>query len=134
MHLFRQRSPLVKLLVVAGLGAATTCSYAQFNNQGNANQNRSSTTYPSATQMGTAMYNVDPETRQVIVVTDEETAAYVKQVVETLDRPTPQVLIKCVFLEATYSKDSDIGIEGIYAHNISGSSINQFNGAASAAT
>jgi general secretion pathway protein D len=92
------------------------------------------TTYPSATQMGTATFSVDPETRRVFVVTDEETAAYVKQVVQDLDRPTPQVLIKCVFLEATYTKDSDIGIEGLYSHNISGSSINQFNGAASAAT
>jgi general secretion pathway protein D len=133
MHLF-QRSLPAKLLVAIGLAAATTCSYAQFGGQNTANQNRSSTTYPSATQMGTATFSVDPETRRVFVVTDEETASYVKQVVQDLDRPTPQVLIKCVFLEATYTKDSDIGIEGIYAHNISGSSINQFNGAASAAT
>lgn len=95
---------------------------------------RSTASYPSSTQLGTATVSVDPETRRVFVVTDEETAEYVKQVVHDLDRPTPQVLIKCVFLEATYTKDSDIGVEGAYQHTISGSSINELNGTATAST
>lgn len=126
------RSALLTLasLTAAALGALS--AHAQGQNFGGART--TSTTYPSSTEMGTATVTVDPETRRVFVVTDEETAAYVKDMVRNLDRPTPQVLIKCVFLEATYTKDSDIGVEGIYAHNINGSSINQFNGAATAAT
>jgi len=86
-----------------------------------------SSTYPSATQMGTATVSVDAETRRVFVVTDEATAEFVTQVIKDLDRPTPQVLIKCVFLEATYTKDSDIGVEGIYQNTIS-SSASALNG------
>lgn len=99
-----------------------------------ASRSSSASEYPSSTQIGTATVSVDPETRRVFVVTDEETAGYVEEVIKDLDRPTPQVLIKCVFLEATYTKDSDIGIEGIYRHTVSGSSINQFNGNATAST
>ena len=94
----------------------------------------STANYPSSTQMGTATVSVDPETRRVFVVTDDDTAQYVKQVVQDLDRPTPQVLIKCVFLEATYTKDTDIGVDGTYQHTISGSKINEFNGNAVAST
>jgi general secretion pathway protein D len=39
-------------------------------------------------------------------------------VISNLDRPKPQVLIKVVFLEATYRKGSDVGIEGSYTKNI----------------
>ena len=99
-----------------------------------ASRSSSSASYPSATDMGTATVSVNPETRQVFVVTDEQTAEYVESVIRDLDRPTPQVLIKCIFLEATYTKDSDIGIEGIYRHTVSGSSINQFNGNAIGST
>jgi general secretion pathway protein D len=38
-------------------------------------------------------------------------------VVSNLNRPAPQVLIKVVFLEVTYRKGLDIGIEGNYSHN-----------------
>src|SRR5262245_47903173 len=64
--------------------------------------------------IGTADISVDPETRNLVVVSDEKTADYIKQVVAGLDRPAPQVLIKVVFLEASYTKGSDIGIEGAY--------------------
>lgn len=93
-----------------------------------------SSTYPSATQMGTATVSVDAETRRVFVVTDDATAEYITQVVKDLDRPTPQVLIKCVFLEATYTKDSDIGVQGIYQNTISSSSVNALNGLGTAET
>jgi len=87
---------------------------------------RSSTTsassygdYPSSTDIGQARITYDPETRSVIVVADEETAEHITNVVSQLDRPAPQVLIKCVFMEATYTKGSDIGVEGAYRHTIS---------------
>jgi type II secretion system protein D len=130
------------LALIASL--STTASHLQgqgFGGIGGAAANtqtraRSSTatTYPSSTQMGTATVSVDAETRRVFVVTDDETAEYVKQVVQDLDRPTPQVLIKCLFLEATYNKATDIGIDGIYSYTASGSSIDQFNGAGTVGT
>src|SRR5215468_1941751 len=69
--------------------------------------------YPPGT-VGEAIVTSDPETRRLIVITDEETSQYVSQVVTNLDRPKPQVLIKVVFLELTHSAGSDIGIEGGY--------------------
>jgi general secretion pathway protein D len=137
------RHALMAGALVVGLAATQTRinaqgfgGFGQNNNNPNRSSSRSSSTasYPSSTQMGTATVSVDPETRRVFVVTDDETAQYVKQVVQDLDRPTPQVLIKCVFLEATYSKDTDIGVEGNFQHTISGSSIKNFNGSGSAST
>jgi general secretion pathway protein D len=90
---------------------------------------RSSTSsaYPSSTDIGQARITYDPETRSLIIVSDDDTAAHIRELVTQLDRPTPQVLINCVFLEATYSKGLDIGVEGSYLNTISGSSVNQIN-------
>lgn len=92
------------------------------------------TSYPSSTDIGQARITYDQETRSVIIVADEETATHIKEVVSQLDRPAPQVLIKCVFMEATYTKDTDIGVEGIYSHTVSSRSINAVNGPATAST
>jgi general secretion pathway protein D len=75
--------------------------------------------YPSGT-VGEAMVSSDPETRRLIVITDDETSQYVSQVITNLDRPKPQVLIKVVFLEVTYRNTLDIGIEGGAGHNADG--------------
>jgi len=77
------------------------------------------TTYPTSTDVGQARITYDPETRSLIVVADDETAGHIKDMVKELDRPAPQVLIKCVFLEATYNKGLDLGIDGTYKHSIS---------------
>src|SRR2546423_15128642 len=64
------------------------------------------------------MISVDPETRKLIVITDDETGEYVSQVVTNLDRPQPQVLIKVVFLEVTHNDSLDLGFDGQYTgHN-----------------
>jgi hypothetical protein len=44
--------------------------------------------------------------------------ASLTKVIATLDKPKPQVLIKVVFLEVTYNKDSDIGVEGSSTFNL----------------
>ena len=136
IHNHRRSAGLILGLLAVGLihSANAQFSGGQGGTRSSQRGSSSSSDYPSSTQMGTATVSVDPETRRVFVVTDEETAEYVQQVVRDLDRPTPQVLIKCVFLEATYTKDSDIGLEGIYRHTVSGSSIDQFNGNATAST
>lgn len=71
-----------------------------------------SRTYPSNGTVGEAIFTSDPETRRLIVITDDETSQYISQVITNLDQPKPQVLIKVVFLEVTYNNNQDIGIEG----------------------
>lgn len=70
--------------------------------------------YAPPGEIGEAIVTADPETRRLIVITDEETAPFVSQVITNLDRPKPQVLIKVVFLEVTYRNTLDLGIEGAY--------------------
>ncbi len=77
--------------------------------------------YPNSTQLGTASLSVDPETRSVVVVADDETFEKINQLIARLDRPKPQVLIKVVFLEVTHSDDLDFGVEGSYSPNLGGS-------------
>src|ERR1035438_8125508 len=77
--------------------------------------------------IGDAVISSDPDTKQITVIADDETAQYIKQVIHGLDRPKPQVLIKVVFLEVTYNNASDIGIEG----NITGKLRGPMTGTAS---
>ena len=87
-------------------------------------------TYPNNTQVGEATITSDRERRKLIVVTDEDTNLQIKQILSNLDRPQPQVLIKVVFLEVTYSKGSDIGLEGGWRKQIgnstTGAAVNAF--------
>jgi general secretion pathway protein D len=76
--------------------------------------------YYSNGTVGEAMVTSDPETRRIIVITDEETSKYVSQVITNLDQPKPQVLINVVFLEVTYRNTLDIGIEGGTTKNLGG--------------
>ena len=69
--------------------------------------------YPSPGQPGSVSAYVDPQSRQLVVVTDAETARQVQQVVDSLSKPKPQVLIKVVFAEVTYNKGYDVGVEGL---------------------
>ena len=97
-------------------GASRSTGGASRNTGGSASRGStgrsSSSAYQSATAIGEATVTSDPETRRLIVVTDDETSQYVSQVISNLDRPKPQVLIKVVFLELTHNQGSDIGIEG----------------------
>ena len=68
--------------------------------------------YNNNSMVGDAMVSSDPETRRLIVITDEKTSQYVAQVITNLDRPKPQVLINVVFLEVTHSDGLDLGLEG----------------------
>jgi len=106
--------------------------------QGGAAQTQRSTTrtdnYPNSTDIGQARITYDQETRSIIVVADEETAMHITNMVRQLDRPTPQVLINCVFMEATHGKGLNIGVDGTYQHTISSKNIDAFNGTGTAAT
>ena len=94
--------------------------------------------YNNSTMVGEAMISSDPETRKLIVITDDETNLHISQVITNLDRPKPQVLIKVVFLEVTRRDGSDIGVEAKYTHRINDSKTGEasslFGGLASQAT
>ena len=74
--------------------------------------------YSAPGTIGEAIVTSDPESRRLIVITDDETSRYISQVITNLDRPKPQVVIKVVFLEVTYNDGSDIGIEGSVSKKI----------------
>jgi len=59
----------------------------------------------------------DPETGSLIVITDEVTNEHIQKIVESLDRPVSQVLIKVLFLEVTHSKGLDLGVEGLLGYD-----------------
>jgi general secretion pathway protein D len=98
--------------VLALLVLTVVCAQAQ-QGQGrrtaNSNGNRQ---YPGNSEVGDAYFSIDPETRRVVTIADEDTSRYISQVISNLDRPKPQVLIKVVFLEVVHNDASDIGIEG----------------------
>jgi general secretion pathway protein D len=68
--------------------------------------------YYSNGTVGEAIIRADPDTRRIIVITDEDTSQHISQVVTNLDRPKPQVLINVMFLEVTYRNSLDVGLEG----------------------
>lgn len=76
--------------------------------------------YLPNTMLGDAVVEIDPETRSLIIITDDKTNDAIKQVVTTLDRPKPQVLIKVVFLEVTHRKGLDLGAEGSVTYTKNG--------------
>ena len=63
---------------------------------------------------GDAVVQYDPETGTLMVITDEATNSQLGKIIENLDKPVPQVLIKILFLEVTHSDDLDVGIESFF--------------------
>lgn len=100
-------------------GAQRTGGAGRLSTSGGARQ------YVPTGEVGEAIVTSDPETRRLIVITDEETSQYVSQVITNLDRPKPQVLIKVVFLEVTHNNNSDIGVEGGFRRKIDDSTTGQ---------
>lgn len=120
-------SSLQRQLALSVLCLASLCLPVSAQFQGGNNARRGATgtgvtarEYPNNTQVGDAIISIDPETRKLIVVTDDETNLQIKDVIHSLDQPRPQVLIKVVFLEVTHNNSSDVGVEGGYVKNIGG--------------
>ncbi len=102
-----------------GYGGSSGSSYGS---RGGSSSGTSSGTrdYPNSTMIGDALITADPETRRLIVITDEQTQENISQVISNLDRPKPQVLIKVVFAEVTYNNSLDVGLEGSVTHGFGG--------------
>ena len=93
---------------------------------GNASRRSGSTSsasrnYPSSGEIGDAYFSIDPESRRVVTIADEETTKYISQVLSNLDIPKPQVLIKVVFMEVNHTKSLDLGVEGQFTRNLGNS-------------
>ena len=72
----------------------------------------SSSQYNNNGTVGTATITVDPQTHNLIVITDAATSLQISNVISNLDTPKPQVLINVVFVEVQRNNSSDIGVEG----------------------
>lgn len=109
-------------VVVLGLLATVPGVQAQVGGAGAAARANPATTrtYTSNTQIGEAIITSDPQTRSLVIVTDDETNEHIRQVIQTLDRPKPQVLINVVFMQVTHNNDLDLGVEGSYTYNARG--------------
>jgi general secretion pathway protein D len=83
---------------------------------GNASATRN---YTNSTTVGDAVISSDMESRNLIVVTDPKTFQIIKSIVADLDKPRPQVLIDCVFVQVTHNNELDLGTEMTYKGPIS---------------
>lgn len=72
--------------------------------------------YQSYTTLGEAWISVDPDTRSLIIVTDESTKQQIDAIVKSLDRPRPQVLLDVLFLEVMLNDNLDVGVEGLWRY------------------
>lgn len=63
-----------------------------------------------------ARVEVDEGTRTLFVTTDPLTNEQIRQVVEALEKPVPQALIKVLFLEVTHTDDLDVGVDFTHSH------------------
>ena len=62
-----------------------------------------------------ARVEIDEGTRTLFVTTDPVTNQQIRQVIDALERPVPQALIKVLFLEVTHTNDLDLGVD--FAHS-----------------
>ena len=86
---------------------------------GGAGSASSTRNYTNSTTVGDAVISSDMESRNLIVVTDPKTYQIIKNIVADLDRPRPQVLIDCVFVQVTHNNELDLGTEMTYQGPIS---------------
>ena len=96
-------------------------------NRGGGN-NSTSGQYNNNGTVGSAVISVDPVTHNLIVIADKQTSEQIRRVVENLDVPTPQVLIKVVFLEVQHNNSSEIGVQGTYTGGSLGKDLAQITG------
>lgn len=86
--------------------------FGGFNRNQQNSSSSSSAAYNYNGTVGGASFAIDPDTHSIVVIADEETGRQIKEVLNNLDRPKPQVLIKVVFLEVQHNDSLDLGVEG----------------------
>ncbi len=88
---------------------------------GNNNSSSSGNQYNPNGSVGNVTLSVDPDTGNLIAIGDKTALQNLSEVVASLDRPKPQVLIKVVFLEVQHNNASDIGVEAGWSKGIGNS-------------
>jgi general secretion pathway protein D len=124
-HLTFSRSTVLLLALLMTAPVYAQFFPGQFGGGGSSRSRGSSAStrsYPNNSTVGDALITVDPDSRSLIVIADDETSLHISQVISNLDRPKPQVLIKVVFVELTHNDGMDIGVEGGFRQPVSGGS------------
>ena len=121
------RHLLVSLFVLAlGFGCLLPDALAQFTGRSSSRTGSNSAggmgsrQYFNNTMLGDALIEFDVETRSIIVIADEETNLQINDLIQELDKPKSQVLIKVAFVELTHNDNSNIGIDAIFNGSIGG--------------
>ena len=78
--------------------------------------------------VGSALISVDPQTHNLVVIADAQTALQISNVIRNLDSAKPQVLIKVVFMEVQRNNGSELGVEGAWAKNNIGNNVSSGGG------
>ena len=127
-HTFRHLvGPL--LVLALGFGCLFPDAWAQFTGQSSSRTGRTgaggmgSRQYFNNTMLGDALIEFDIETRSIIVIADEETNLQISGLIEELDKPKSQVLIKVAFVELTHNKDSDLGIDASFSGSVGATNV-----------
>ncbi len=98
-----------------------------FFNAANNNSSSGSGTYNNNGSVGTATFSVDPNTHSIVAITDSQTAEQISNVIYNLERPVPQVLLNCVFLQVQHNNSLDLGVEGGWTGNAGNNQISAAN-------
>jgi len=101
---------------IQALNQATTGTGQQFQGAGRqqtaAPQATGATTSSSANDLSEETYfEAETETNSLLVLTSTKNYDRIKPIIDDLDKPVGQVLIKCLFAEITYSNNLDFGTE-----------------------
>lgn len=108
--------------------------FGGFGGGGGGGFNRSTTGTSGSSQynnngtVGNAVIQVDPTTHNLIVIADKQTAEQIQQVINNLDTPVSQVLIKVVFMEVQHNNSSEIGLQGSYTGGSLGNELQSVTG------
>jgi general secretion pathway protein D len=91
----------------------TTTSSSRNNNNNRTNRTQTTTqTETSATDLkGEVTVVADVDTNSLMVMTSAKNYDRVKKIIDDLDRPIPQVLIKVLVAEVTHDGEVDLGVE-----------------------
>jgi general secretion pathway protein D len=76
----------------------------------------------------------DADTNSLLVLTATKYEEPVKDIITELDRPVPQVLIKCLIAEVTHDRSDDLGLDFSILNLSKGLTVGSNNGNASAET
>ena len=89
----------------------STTSNNRNNNRNNRNQANSQTESSATDLKGEVTVVADNDTNSLMVMTSAKNYDRVKKIIDDLDRPIPQVLIKVLVAEVTHDGEVDLGVE-----------------------